>query len=76
MLSLAERPHHLEALDLCISRLQRLEAADRPNQLLELAVVSLDDFVQIPDLSMQRRIRAFAFFSAARRWRRSAPCRC
>jgi hypothetical protein len=60
-LSLAKRPHHLEALDRCISRLQRFEAADRPNQLLELAVVSLDDVVQILDMSMQRRIRAFAF---------------
>ena len=53
---------HLETLDRGVGRLQRFEAPDRADQLLELAVVSLDDVVQILDLSMQRRLRASAFF--------------
>jgi hypothetical protein len=53
-LAFAERAHHLEALDRCIRRLQLLEASDRTNQLLQLAVVSLDDIVQVLDLSVQR----------------------
>ena len=53
-LSFTKCAHHLEALDRRIGRLQRLEAADRADQLLQLAVVSLDDVVQILDLSMQR----------------------
>jgi hypothetical protein len=40
-LPLAESARHLEALDGRVGRLQRLEASDRPDQLLELAVVGL-----------------------------------
>jgi hypothetical protein len=46
-LPLAERVHHLEALDGRVGRLQRLEASDRSDQLLQLAVAGLDDVVQI-----------------------------
>ena len=60
-LSFTKCAHHLEALDRRIGRLQRLEAADRADQLLQLAVVSLDDVVQILDLSMQRFLWTFAF---------------
>jgi hypothetical protein len=35
----AERAHHLEAFDCRIGRLQRLEASDRADQLLQLAVI-------------------------------------
>ena len=42
-LPFAQRPHHLKALDCRIGRLQRLEAPHRADQLLQLAVVSLDD---------------------------------
>jgi hypothetical protein len=60
-LALAERTHHLEALDRCVGRLHRLETAHRPNQLLELAVVGLDDVVQILDLAVLCILRALAF---------------
>ena len=59
-LSLAERAHHLEALDRCVGSLQRLEASDRSDQLLQLSVVSLDDVVQVLDLSMQRLLPTLA----------------
>jgi hypothetical protein len=36
-LTFAERAHHLEAFDRRIGRLQRLEASDRSDQLLQLA---------------------------------------
>ena len=41
-LALAQRAHHLEALDRGVGRLQRLEPAHGPDQQLELAVVGLD----------------------------------
>ena len=37
-LTLAQRPHDLEALDRGVGRLQRLESAHGPDQQLELAV--------------------------------------
>ena len=60
-LSFAERAHHFEALDRCVGRLQGLEASDRSDQLLQFAVVSLDDVVQVLDLSMQRLLGTSAF---------------
>lgn len=39
----AERAHHLEAFDRRIGRLQRLEASDRADQLLQLAVSACRD---------------------------------
>ena len=56
-----ERAHHLETLDRRVGRLQRLEASDRPDQLLQLAVVGLNDVVQVLDLSVLRLPRTFAF---------------
>jgi hypothetical protein len=44
-----------------VGRPHRLETAHRPNQLLELAMVGLDDVVQILDLSVLRVVRALAF---------------
>ncbi len=46
-LTFAECTHHLKALDRRVGRLHRFEPAHRPNQLLELTVVGLDDVVQI-----------------------------
>ena len=43
--ALAQRAHYLEALDRGVGRLHRLKPAHRPDQLLELAVVGLDDVV-------------------------------
>ena len=51
-LAFSQRAHHLEAFDRRVGRLQRLEALDPPDQLLELAVVRFDDVVQVFDLSM------------------------
>lgn len=51
-LPLAQRPHHLEALDRGIGRLHRLEPTPRTDELLELAVIRLDDVVQVFDLAM------------------------
>ena len=50
-LPFAQRPHHLKALDCRTGRLQRLETPHRADQLLQLAVVSLDDIVQVLDLA-------------------------
>jgi hypothetical protein len=60
-LAFAQRTHHLKALDRRGGRLHRFETAHRPDQLLELAVVGLDDVVQILDLSVLCVPRAFAF---------------
>ena len=57
---LRRAPHHLEALDRGVGRLQRLEPAHRPDQLLELAVVGLDDVVEVLHLPVSRLSRAFA----------------
>ena len=59
-LTLAQRPHDLEALDRGVGCLHRLEAAHGADQLLELAVVSLDDVVEVLHLPMPRLFRAFA----------------
>ena len=49
-LALMQGRHHLEALDRRIAGFQRLEASHRPDQLLERAMVSLDETVQILNL--------------------------
>jgi hypothetical protein len=59
-LTIAERTYYLKALDRRVGRLHRLETAHRPNQLLEFAVVGLDDVVQILDLPVLRVFRAAA----------------
>ena len=59
-LTLAQRPHDLEALDRGVGRLQRLESAHGPEQQLELAVVGLDDVVEVLHLPVPRLVRAFA----------------
>ena len=46
-LALASRAHDLEALDRGVGCLQCLEATDRTDELLELAVVSLDDIAAV-----------------------------
>src|SRR5215213_779156 len=56
----AERAHHLEAFDCRIGGLQRLEASDRADQLLQLAVIGLDDVVEIFHLPMLRVLRTLA----------------
>lgn len=57
---LAYRPHDLETLDRRVGRLQRFKTSHRPNQLLELSVICLNDIVQVFDLPMHQFIRAFA----------------
>ena len=51
---------HLEALNRGVGRLQRLEAPDRSDQLLQLAVIRLNDGVEAFDLPMQRLLGALA----------------
>src|SRR3984957_14243639 len=58
-LAFAQRTHDLEALDRGIGRLQSLEATDRADQLLQLAMVRLDHVVQVLGLSMDGVLRAF-----------------
>ena len=60
-LTFAERTHRLKALDRRVGCLHRFETAHRPNQLLQLAVVGLDDVVQILDLPVLCVLRALAF---------------
>ena len=59
-LTLAQRAHHLEALDRGVGRLHRLEPAHGPDQQLELAVVGLDDVVEVFHLPVPRFLRALA----------------
>lgn len=59
-LPLAQRPHHLKALDRRIRCSQGLEAAHRPDQLLQLAVIGLDNVVQIFDLTVEGILGTFA----------------
>src|SRR6516164_1778290 len=51
----------IKALDRRVGRLHRFETAHRPNQLLQLAVVGLDDVVQILDLPVLCVLWALAF---------------
>jgi len=60
-LTLAQRTHHLKALDRRIGRLHRFETPHRPDQLLELAMVGLDDVVQILDLPVLGVLGTLAF---------------
>ena len=46
---LTQRPHDLEGLDPRIGPFQSLEPSDRFDQLLQFAVVGLDDIVQVFD---------------------------
>ena len=62
-LTLAQRPHDLEALDRGVGRLQRLESAHGPEQQLELAVVGLADVVEVLHLPVPRLIGAFALLA-------------
>ena len=59
-LAFAQRAHHLETLDRGVGRLQRLDSAHWPDQLLEFAVVGLDDVVEVFDLPVPRVHRALA----------------
>ena len=59
-LTFAERAHHLEAFDRRIGRLQRLEASDRADQLLQLAMIGLDNVVEILHLPMLCVLRTLA----------------
>ena len=53
--------HHFKPPDRRISGLQRLETWHGTDPLLQLAMIGLDDIVQIFNLSMHRFRRAFAF---------------
>ena len=59
-LPFAQRAHHFEALDRGVCCFQRLEAANRANQLLQLAMVGLQPVVQVLDLSVDGVFWAFA----------------
>ena len=77
-LAFAQRAHQFETLDRRVGRLQRLEAADGADQLLQLAMVGLDDVVQVLGLSMDGVPRDIYPPSSTRQAprRRSAPCPC
>ena len=57
MPSCRAKTHHLEALDRGVSGLQRLEPAHRADELLELAMVGLDDIVEVLHLPVPRVLR-------------------
>jgi hypothetical protein len=59
-LSFAKCAHHLKALDRRVSCFQCLKSSDRSDQLLKLSMISLNDVVQILDLSMHRLFRTLA----------------
>jgi hypothetical protein len=54
-LAFAQRAHYLEAFDRRIGRLHSLEASDRADQLLQLAVIGLDNVVEILHLPISIR---------------------
>ena len=58
--SLAQRMHDLEILQRCIGRLHRLESERRLDQPFQLAVVGLDDVVEILHLSVRGCLRTLA----------------
>jgi hypothetical protein len=76
-LCLAERAHHLEAFDRRVGRLERFEASDRLDQLLELAMIGLDNVVEVFDLPVLRIGRTPTLPSLAPPGQRrgAAPCR-
>lgn len=53
-LPFAYSAYHLESLDRRIGRFQRLEPSHRSDQLLELAVIGLDDIIPIFDLPVHK----------------------
>ena len=60
-LAFSQSAPHLKPLDRCIGCFHRLEPAHRFDQLLQLAVIRLDDVVEILDLSVFDVLRALAF---------------
>src|SRR4051794_37589526 len=72
----AERAHHLKAFDCRIGGLQPLEASDRADQLLQLAVIGLDNVVETLHLPMLRVLRTLPARSTGCgvRWTRTASC--
>ena len=57
---LAQSTHHFKSFDGRIGRLQGFEPAHWPDQLFQLAVIDLNDVVQIFDLAMLSVLWAFA----------------
>ncbi len=60
-LALAERTHHFKTHDRRVGRLQYLEASHWTDELLQLAMIGLDDIVEVLNLSMHRFLRTLAF---------------
>ena len=60
-LAFSQSVHHLKSLDRCIGSFHRLEPTDWFNQLFQLAVIRLDDVVEILDLAMFDVLRPLAF---------------
>lgn len=50
----AQSPHHLKPLERRICSSQHLESSHEPDQLLELAVIGLNDIIQIFDLPVYK----------------------
>lgn len=60
-LAFSQSAHHLKSLDRCIGSFHRLEPTDWFDQLFQLAVIRIDDIVEILDLVMFDVLRALAF---------------
>ena len=79
-LDFAERPHYLKALDRRVGRFQSFEASHRADPLLWLVWDGFEHIVQVLDLTVLGRFRAFALSpqpsAPPGRVHKSAPCRC
>lgn len=60
-LPLSQGSHNLEPLDGCIRYLHRFEPTNRPYQLLQLAMIGLDNIVEIFHLAVDGVLRALSF---------------
>ncbi len=73
-LALPERPHDLEALDRGVGGSQRLEPERGPDQALELAMIRLDDVVEVAHLAVLGGLRQEPLLLQRRAGRTVAPC--
>jgi len=60
-LAFSQSAHHLKSFDGCVGRFHRLEPAHWFDQLFQLAVISLNDVVEIFDLAVFDILWALAF---------------
>ena len=60
-LPLSQGSHNLEPFDGCIRSFHRFEPTNRPYQLLQLAMIGLDNIVEILHLAVHGVLRALTF---------------